>query len=159
MHCPPPIVATLALLACAACAPDRTRPLPALMDVSGDDCTASALVFAGRHANADSAVAFINDGCAGDRIFLGIAGSRRELKRAANVPLGTGGAYSDGEYHVLVQRGRPVARTVVASPPDAFCPEPDQREYAAAYEATVRISSSAGSWTLAGTLRRDECGP
>jgi hypothetical protein len=129
------------------------------MDVSGDDCTASALVFAGRHGNPDSAVAFINDGCIGDRIFLGIAGSRRELKRAANVPLGAGGDYSDGEYRVLVQRGRSVSRTVVASPPDAFCPEPHQREYAAAYEATVHIASSAGSWTVAGTLRRDECGP
>jgi hypothetical protein len=158
MHRAPLIVTTVALLACAACAPERARALPALMDVSGDDCTASALVFAGPHANPDSAVAFINDGCAGDRIFLGIAGSRRELRRAANVPLGTGGAYSDGEYRVIVQRGRAIARTEVASPPDAFCPEPDQREYAAAYEATVRISSSAGSWTLFGTLRRDECG-
>lgn len=155
----PPIVITLWLLACAACAPDRPRPLPALMDVSGDDCTASALVYAGRHANPDSAVAFINDGCIGDRIFLGIAGSRRELKRAANVPLGSGGAYSDGEYRVLVQRGPSISRMEVARPPDAFCPEPDEREYAAAYEATVRIWSSAGSWTVAGTLRRDECGP
>ena len=159
MHRAPPIVPLVALLACAACAPDRARPLPPLMDVSGDDCTASALVFAGRDANADSAVAFINDGCIGDRIFLGIAGSRRELTRAANVSLGSGGAYSDGEYRVIVERGRSVSRTVVASPPDAFCPEPDQREYAAVYETTVRITSSAGSWTVAGTLHRDECGP
>jgi hypothetical protein len=148
----------LVLLASGGCSREPGRVLPNPIDVSGDDCTASALVYDRRLTSADAPAAgtpFINDGCFGDRIFLGIDGERRELTRAENVPLGTGGEYSDGEYRVLVTRGRNVYRREV---PDGECGEPE-REYAMAYDAHVRIRGEGRSWSIDGTLRLSECAP
>ncbi len=148
----------LVLLAISGCAREPGRVLPDTIDVSGDDCTASALVYDRRLTSADAADAgtpFINDGCFGDRIFLGIHGVRRELKRAEDVPLGMGGEYSDGEYRVLVTRGRNVHRREI---PDGECAEPE-REFAAAYDAHVRIRGEGRSWIIDGTLLRSECTP
>lgn len=157
----PLIPCILALLACA-CASEPKSALPNPVDVSGDDCTASVLVYdrpPPKAADAEPGVAFINDGCSGERIFLGIDGARRELRRAEDRPLGSGGTYSDGEYRVLVERGRIVRRGEVARPPDAFCPEPAEREFDASYEARVRIWSKTASWSVDGTLLQNECGP
>jgi hypothetical protein len=156
-----PAPCILAVLA-AACVARPNDARPSLMDVSGDDCTASVLVYdrpPSTPAAADSGVAFINDGCAGDRVFLGIDGARRELKRAQELPLGSGGAYSDGDLRVLVKRGRMAFRTLAHAPPDADCADPLHREYEAAYEARVQIGSGSRSWSIDGTLRQSECAP
>jgi hypothetical protein len=144
----------LGLFVCGACVPASEGAVPDLVDVSGDDCTASLLVYnkpPSQWTAADPGIAFVNNGCYGDRIFLGVDGSRRELKRSENLPLGTGGAYSDGEYRVLVKRGREVSRVEYPCPPDDPC-DPNERRYDAVYEAQVRVWSSNGSWTINGTL-------
>lgn len=146
--------AWLGLLA-AACA--GTAPTPRLGDVSADDCTASVLVY-DAPPPADSGTAFLNDGCWGERVFLGIDGQRRELRRAEDLPLGTGGPYSDGVYRVTVTRGDLARRQVAARPPDAACPEPTDTEFEAAYAARVEIRGPRGRWTINGTLRQGECG-
>ena len=151
----------LGLLAAAGCASRPDGALPDPVDVSGDDCTASAFVYDTPPARAldGEGIPFINDGCFGDRIFLGIHGARRELKRAENVPLGTGGEYSDGEYRVLVKRGAAVRRVADAGSPEETCHEPGEREYGVTYPAEVRVRSSRGSWLVNGTLRETECAP
>jgi hypothetical protein len=157
----PLITCILGLLACEACASEPRSTLPNPIDVSGDDCTASVLVYDkpppeadkpfSELTEADWGTAFINDGCAGDRIFLGIDGARRELKRSEERPLGEGGVYSDGEYRVLVKRGRMLRREELC-PPGAECHAPERREYDVMYEAQVRIWSRSGSWSIDGTL-------
>jgi hypothetical protein len=129
-----------------------------LVDVSGDDCTASALVYT--HPPGDTTAAgipFVNDGCFADRIFLGIDGVRRELKRRENVPLGEGGPYSAGDLRARVTRGRLVRRTVSYRPPDAECSGEGETQYWAVYQARVVVTSSRGARAFTGTLERDEC--
>jgi hypothetical protein len=146
-------------------APPAERPpaLDGLIDVSGDDCTSSAFVYDATPSSGrdlDSATAFINDGCVGDRIFLGINAERRELRRAENVPLGTGGEYSDSIYRVRVRRGRLVSRSVVYEHPDAQCPDSTHKELELVYDAEVVIAARGlGSRTIQGTLREPGCGP
>jgi hypothetical protein len=150
----PVLTCVLGLVACAACIPSPESAAPELFDVSGDDCTASLLVFSkppSQRTEADPGIPFVNDGCSGDRIFLGVEGTRRELKRREDLPLGTGGEYSDGEYRVLVTRVREVSRRDFPCPPDAPC-EPGEMLHDAVYEAQVRIWSGSRSWTIAGTL-------
>ena len=145
------------LFACVACAPghESVRPDLNLIDVSGDDCTASTFVYDRPPAEStleDPGIPFINDGCFGDRIFLGIDSTRRELKRAENLSLGEGGAYTDGEYRVLVTRGQTVVRDEVC-PPGTACHDSGGWEYYGKYAAQVRIWSKSGSsWTIRGTL-------
>jgi hypothetical protein len=147
------------ILVLAGCGQEPSRVLPNPVDVSGDDCTASAFVYDRRYPKADGqelGTPFINDGCIGDRIFLGIHGMRRELTRKEDVPLGTGGPYSDGEYRVLVTRGRTLFRHEIEDPQ---CAEPSTREYDVAYEANVRIWGKGQTWSIDGTLRTGECAP
>jgi hypothetical protein len=130
------------------------------MDVSGDDCTASSFVYdrpPPRGGDTIQGTPFINDGCYGERIFLGIGGERRELRRNDGHELGEGGAYSDDEYVVLVKRGRMVRRVVIARPPDADCPSEGEVEYDVTYAAEVQVWSRSPSWKLNGTLWRTEC--
>jgi hypothetical protein len=149
------ILSLLALLGCKAAASQPQTTLPNPIDVSADDCTATNLVWdkpPARFSDQNPGTPFISDGCFGDRIFLGIHGSKRELKRAENVPLGTGGEYSDGEYRVLVQRGPTLFRHESACGPDDPC-QPGSVVVDAAYAARVRIWSKSGSWDVTGTLR------
>jgi hypothetical protein len=145
-------------------APRAERPpsLHGLIDVSGDDCTASAFVYdaAPSPRTVDSATPFINDGCFGDRIFLGINGERRELRRPENVPLGTGGEYRDSIYRVVVRRGRLVSRAAANAPPEAQCQDSTHTELELVYEAEVVIAArGVGARTLRGTLLEPGCGP
>ncbi len=159
------IVCLAALLACAGCssAPEnaaRENAAPDLMDVSGDDCTASVFVFDKPpvEGTADKGTPFINNGCYGDRIFLGIDGERRELTRSENLPLGSGGEYSDGEYRVLVTRGRAVRRVLATEDQEITCDEPEGRVYFATYEADVLLRSGSRSWRIDGAIYDTECG-
>ncbi|HEX2076903.1 MAG TPA: hypothetical protein VHG08_04315 [Longimicrobium sp.] len=134
------------------------------MDVSGDDCTASVLVYdrpPSRATADDRGTPFINDGCWGKRIFLGIDGERRELTRAQEqLPLGLGGAYSDGEYRVLVKRGRIVSRVELTANEEGWCGgDPGARVYDTAYEVEVHIWSWRESWRVDGALYDVECDP
>ncbi len=150
----PVFMCILGLLVCGACASAPESAAPELFDVSGDDCTVSVLVFSkppSQRTAADPGIPFVNDGCYGDRIFLGVDGTRRELKRREDLPLGTGGEYSDGEYRVLVKRVREVSRREYPCPEDAAC-EPGEMLHDAVYETQVRIRSGSGSWTIDGTL-------
>ncbi|HEU0015514.1 MAG TPA: hypothetical protein VFQ45_17660 [Longimicrobium sp.] len=150
------------LLACGT-NPPRAHPLPPLMDVSGDDCTASILVFdkpPGEATLEEPGIPFINDGCWGGRIFLGIDGQRRELTRKEeSLPLGLGGAYSDGEYRVLVKRGKVFSRVGEPGETELPCQAPQATTYYVTYEVEVRIRSRRGSWTIHGALDDAECGP
>lgn len=157
----PLILCLLGMAACEGYSSPQSLA-PRLLDVSEDDCIDSQFVYDKPPAEASPAnpgIAFINDGCYGDRIFLGINGERRELKRAENVQLGEGGAYSDGQYRVLVERGRLARRAVVYGPPDAFChgEAEGEWEYDVTYEARVRIWSGTSAWTIDGALNRAEC--
>jgi hypothetical protein len=147
--------------ATVAAAPERRPSLEGLIDVSGDDCTVSSFVYdAPPGAELASATAFINDGCFGDRIFLGINGERRELRRAENTPLGTGGEYSDSIYRVAVKRGRLISRTVDYEYPDAQCQDSTHKELTLLHEAEVVIAASGvGERTIQGTLWEPSCGP
>ena len=150
----------LCFLLLGACRPHPHAPetsLPHPLDVSGDDCTASAFVYDRPPGDSVKGTPFINDGCFGERIFLGMDGTKRELTRAENVPLGTGGEYSDGKYHVQVIRGPLVRRVLDYRPPDAECSGDGESEYSATYAATVRIRSRDRSWLIAGTLLQTEC--
>jgi hypothetical protein len=158
MRSPLPLLAVAALAACEGAAP--APPPPALMDVSGDDCTASALVYDRPSAEAtaaDPGTAFLNDGCAGDRVFLGIDGERRELTRAEDAPLGTGGPYADGAYALTVVR-RALATRVAGD--DTECHDPAASMFDLAWDVEVRIRARSGAaWTVDGTLREWECVP
>jgi hypothetical protein len=150
----PLITCILGLLACQACVPEPRGAIPDPIDVSGDDCTASTLVYdklPSEFTGADPGVAFINDGCSGDRIFLGFDGSRRELTRAEDLSLGLGGEYSDGELRALVKRGRNTFRDGPCSPGDDSC-DPEDPSYVAVYEARVHVWSGRRSWVVDGTL-------
>jgi len=128
---------------------------PVLIDVSGDDCTASALIYdrPPGGAAAGPGVAFVNDGCAGDRIFLGFGGTRLELRRSEDGPLGTGGAYSDEHLRVEVVRGREVRRAEVAEPQCGS----GGREWEVSREVRVTITAGELSWVIDGTLEDGEC--
>lgn len=180
----PRSLALFALLSLSACAAPESRSpatrdlatrepagpsLPDFVDVGDDDCIASTLVY-DRPPAASSAeepgIAFVNDGCAGDRIFFGFDGTRRELTRAeaAESLLGEGEAYADSVFQARVTRGRLVERPVRATGDAADCPGYDGpldalTEYAAVYEATVEVTSGQSSWRVDGTLRQMECDP
>jgi hypothetical protein len=146
--------------AAPSAAPPAAPPAPStdLIDVSGDDCTASSLVYT--HPPGDTTAAgipFVNDGCFGDRIFLGVDGVRRELTRRDSVPLGEGGPYADGELRAEVTRGKLLRRTVDYRPPDADCSGEGETEFSAVYEAKVRVWSPRGERSFSGTLQRTEC--
>jgi hypothetical protein len=177
-------LAALALLACAGCArpdermmsthdtpleqpaPPPARPEeppaaelprePRLFDVSGDDCTASALIYASPPA---PRVAFVNDGCFGERIFLGVDGVRRELTRSQNVPLGEGGEYSGGGWRAVVSRGRRLSRSGGSPADDDECAGDGEHEYLLVYEVTVRVRDAARELVIPGTLEQTECAP
>lgn len=160
----PILVCLLPVLACSPDSADRESAAPRLVDVSGDDCTVSVLVYDKPPADAtpagDRGTPFINDGCWGKRIFLGINGERRELTRAEDVPLGLGGPYSDDEYRVLVQRARTVSRVEFTEEEgEISCEPPRGRKYNVVYEMDVRISSAEGSWSIDGATYDVECGP
>ncbi|HEX9938811.1 MAG TPA: hypothetical protein VGB15_16850 [Longimicrobium sp.] len=149
------ILCVLGLLGCRAAASQPQTTLPNPVDVSADDCTNTNVVWnrpPAEFSDDSPGIAFISDGCFGGRIFLGIHGTRRELERAENVPLGTGGEYSDGEYRVLIQRGRTLFRHEWECGADDPC-QPGSPVVDAAYEARVRIWSKSGSWAVTGTLR------
>jgi hypothetical protein len=151
-------IVCLALL--VACAPDPGGTVPTLMDVSGDDCTASALVYdkpASQATRGDRGTPFINDGCFGERIFLGIDGERRELTRAQDHPLGLGGAYSDGRYRVLVKRTRLASRVKIVDNEEECGGDP--RAYYVVYDVDVGIWSRGESWHVDGALYDVECEP
>lgn len=157
------IICLAAALGCSREPADRERARPELMDVSADDCVGSLLVY--DHPPAEGKLSpvlgtpFINDGCWGGRIFLGINGERRELTRAEEeLPLGLGGAYSDAEYRVLVQRGRTLSRVEFTEESELFCDPPQGRKYYVAYEMKVRIWSAKGSWIIDGGTYSEECG-
>ena len=159
------IVCLATLLACEGCSSAAENAAPEnatldLMDVSGDDCTASVFVFDRPpvEGTADQGTPFINDGCFGNRIFLGIDGERRELTRAENLPLGLGGEYSDGEYRVLVTRGQNVRRVLATEEQEISCDEPEGRVYFTTYEADVLIRSRNRSWRIDGAIYDTECG-
>jgi hypothetical protein len=158
------ILCFAAVPGCSRGSADRESAVPRLMDVSGDDCTASVLVYDKPPAEAnppeDPGTPFINDGCWGKRIFLGINGERRELTRAEDVPLGLGGPYSDDEYRVLVQRARTVSRVELTEEDgEISCEPPRGRKYDVVYEMDVRIWSAEGSWSIDGATYGVECGP
>ena len=148
---------TLALVA-AACSSQRT-PASRLMDVSGDDCTASALVYDAPPASSIRGTPFINDGCSGDRILFGIDGTRRELTRPEDVPLGEGGPYSDAEYRVSVVRGPIFVRDTIPAGDESVCNDPSTREYESVYQARVLVRSAADSFAIDGALTATECSP
>ena len=156
------IVCVAAVLGCSREPANRESARPQLMDVSADDCVASVLVYDHPPAEGnpphDLGTPFINDGCWGKRIFLGIYGERRELTRAEELPLGLGGAYSDGEYRVLVKRGRTLTRVEFTEESEISCDPPQGRKYAVAYEMEVRILSAKGSWIIDGGTYTEECG-
>jgi hypothetical protein len=136
--------------------------VPGAIDVSGDDCIASALVFDQppvAKRSPPGGVPFINDVCNGDQIVLGIRGQRLALKRQRDSPLGSGGAYTNQEFTVLVSRGKFAYRKVVARPPYVACHAPHHSEYVVAHQALVKIWSSNQSWTVNGTLWEGDCAP
>jgi hypothetical protein len=161
-HLPIIIVCVAAVLGCSREPAHRESARPRLMDVSADDCVASLLVYdhppAEGNPSGDLGTPFINDGCWGKRIFLGINGERRELTRAQDLPLGLGGAYSDGEYRVLVKRGRTLSRVQLTEESEILCDPPQGRKYSVVYEMKVRIWSASGSWTIDGGTYDEECG-
>ncbi|HEV3051418.1 MAG TPA: hypothetical protein VGX50_14035 [Longimicrobium sp.] len=161
-HLPIIIICLAAVLGCSREPANRESARPQLMDVSADDCVVSMLVYdhppAEGNPSRDLGTPFINDGCWGKRIFLGINGERRELTRAEELPFGLGGAYSDGEYRVLVKRGRTLSRVEVTEESEISCDPPQGRKYSVAYEMEVRIWSANGSWIIDGGTYDEECG-
>jgi hypothetical protein len=161
-HRPIIIIGLAAVLGCTRGPADRESARPQLMDVSADDCEVSVLVYdhspAEGNPSTDLGTPFINDGCWGKRIFLGIDGERRELTRAEELPLGSGGAYSDGEYRVLVKRGRTLSRVESTEESEIFCDPPQGRKYFVAYEMKVHVWSANGSWVIDGGTYDEECG-
>jgi hypothetical protein len=154
----PVITCLAAIMGCSREAADREIARPLLMDVSADDCAVSVLVYdqppVGGNPSRDLGTPFINDGCWGKRIFLGIDGERR----AEELPLGLGGAYSDGEYRVLVKRGRTLSRVEFTDESEIFCEPPQGRKYSVAYEMKVRMWSAHNSWIIDGGTYDEECG-
>ena len=161
-HLPIIIICLAAVLGCSREPADRESARPQLMDVSADDCVVSVLVYdhppAEGNPSEDLGTPFINDGCWGKRIFLGINGERRELTRPDELPLGSGGAYSDGVYRVLVKRGRTLSRVEFTEESEISCDSPHGRKYSVAYEMKVRIWSAKGSWIIDGVTYDEECG-
>ena len=159
------IICLAAVLGCSREPADRESARPQLMDVAGSDCVVSVLVYdrpplplAEVNDAADLGTPFINDRCWGKRIFLGINGEERELTRAEDLPLGVGSAYSDGEYRVLVKRGRTVSRVEFTEESEIHCDPPQGRKYAVSYEMKVHITSAKGSWVIDGGTYAEECG-
>jgi hypothetical protein len=161
-HLPIIIICLAAGLRCSREPANRESARPQLMDVSADDCVVSVLVYdqppAAGNSSKDPGTPFINDGCWGKRIFLGIDGERRELTRAEELPLGLGGAYSDGEYRVLVKRGRTLSRVEFTEESEISCDPPQGRKYSVAYEMEVRIWSANRSWIIDGGTYDEACG-
>lgn len=162
-HLPVILLCVAGVLGCSRAPVHRESARPRLMDVSADDCVVSVLVYdhppTEGNPSRDPGTPFINDRCWGKRIFLGINGERRELTRADELPLGLGGAYSDGEYRVLVTRGRTLARVESTEESEISCDPPQGRKYKVAYEMNVRIRSARGSWVIDGATYDEECGP